>query len=363
MSDTPKKDTPKQKYILDKYDDRIKVGANEFYKDGKGFKEGNILERDLSVNMMRIYNIVSTTAIDRLNEKKFIEFYNDKDLLEFHGARLTRMYPPCTVLDSNNLKNDIKTVGFLFAAYYSKKDKDTGEYFYIGKAFPGIKFEERIKEVNRAEWNRQDFYKMFLGFYLDQIFIVLEKEIKRETGNDKYYNENIKPLQDRIDNYDITETPPTNEQYQKDIKRVIKYLHIKKISVEGKQIKLPDMQIDAFAENPISYKDFCEFGFNYNVKPPSEEFKEWSKNWSVADLLHLSYVESRNPNPPSFLSDVEFTVNLTPREWRKYFEIAIDKNFVPMKYYLWQNYNFPDKAFTAIQLVNIFIQFEYSFKV
>jgi|GEM_PF-4342056 len=352
MSDTPENDNPKPKYKLDKYEDRIKVEANEFYEDRGAFKEGKILERKMSANMKRIYNIVSTTAIDRLNEKKFIEFYNDKELHEFHGARLTRIYAPDTGLDVDNIKNDEKAIGFLFASFYSRTEEiitdgnSNKKTIYIGMAFPGIKFEERTKEQGRAEWNRQDFYKMFLGFYLDQIFTVL----KREIGDANYNNSFIQELEDRIDNYDITDPTkgnPADLKYKEDVRNVIRYLHEEKVKIDGlaSPIPIPRMQIEAYAENPITYNDFCRFDFNYNVKPPSDEFELMSKNWSVADLLHYSYVESNNPNPPVFLEPVKFAVNLTPLEWRTYFEIAINKNIVPMKYYLWQNYNFPNKAF------------------
>lgn len=338
--------TQKPKYILDKYKNRITVGAKEFYSDGRPFKRDDIFGQ-LSAKMLRIYKIISATAIDRLNEKKFIEFYNKKELEQFHGAMLSRIYSPDNGPANDDEKNDEKAIGFLFTAFYSRKDKGTGKPLYIGMAFPGIKFEERTKEKNRAEWNRQDFYKMFLGFYLKQIFTVLKEKI-----DDKHYKNHIEPLQGRIDKYDITKTPMP-DGYPEDVRTVIGYLKEKKIKVGNKKITIPDMQIEAYAENPLTYKDFCEFEFNYNVKPPSKEFEEMSKNWSVADLLHYSYIESNNPNPPVFLEkDLEFTVNLTPLEWRKYFEIAINRNSASMKYYLWQNFNFPNTAFKVIIPLN-----------
>lgn len=275
-----------------------------------------------------------------------MKFYNNEKLEEFHGAMLTRMYKTDTDLSVKDEEKDDQAVGFLFAAFYSRTDKDTGKPIYIGMAFPGIKYEQRTEPdlSKRLQWNRQDFYKMFLGFYLRQIFIVLRNEI----NNDDDYKNNIQDFQKRINTYNLTETSVEDEQYKKDIIAIIKYLQNKEITIEdlNKTIKIPPMQIEAFAENPFTYQDFCEFGFVYNVKPPNVKFENMAKDWSVADLLHYSYIESNNPNPPDFLEkELGFTVNLTPLEWRLYFEIAIKEKKYPMIYYLWQNFNFPNSAF------------------
>ncbi len=312
-----------------------------FYKDGKGFKEGNILKRPLSDGMNQIREIVGSIAIDRLDCEGFIKFYNSDEVHDFVSANLQKLFHPADGEQET-------VIGFLFSSFFLRRGPEPdSKITYIGKAFPGIRYENRTIK-NGPGWERRDLYKKFLGFYLREIFSLLELSI-----DSKIYEKEFQGIADRLNAHkynigeDMRRDLSGDEEYKSDVKRVIQLLKDKKVTSPSGTIEIQDMQLEVYIENPITYNDLYKFGFRYNVPSPDQEFIEMSKDWGVGDLLKASYDRSKTPDewPGCLKTGIEFSVNLTPLEWREIVEISIKK--IPMKYYVWQNYNFPNSAFKA----------------
>ncbi len=310
----------------------ITIEKNDFYKDGKPFLRPNEKEKysELSENMKKIYEAISKMAVDRLTNQKFINFYNNgKD--DFSGAwfqLVTDGYKKNVALDDGTVKD----IGFLFTIFYERKEiiNNKEVISYVGKAFPAISAEERLIRLKGGPTRNLERYLMFLSFlpfYQTQSLNILNKKGK-----------NLSPL-------DIDKLH-TNKN---DIETALAYF-------EKHKTDLPSMTIEVYAENPITYSDLCKFGFDYNISKREneaikKEFEYISKNWDPGELMRQSYIKSLGPGPDYLEHNIPFTVNLTPQEWRKLFTHVsmIDKD---VRYYLWQNFNFPNSAFKVIIPVN-----------
>ena len=120
----------------------------------------------------------------------------------------------------------------------------------------------------------------------------------------------------------------------------------------------------SYAENPVMYVAMKDFDF-IGPKPDASDLKKVSSFRTVHELIGASYRQMQSKKQNEYLrrvkrepyergnnnmpnEDHEILVNITASEWRAAFEYAMsgttDKHLLA-RYFLWQNYRFPNYAF------------------
>jgi hypothetical protein len=319
-------DEQKRKYIPGKLLE-IKPGNDKFYASESFPRKDKKHYPTLAPHWKGILELVGI-AVDNLDEKKFINFYDNGVESEFKGAKLLPL------LDPENNKIEI---GFLFSIFYIREEKDENgnpKKVLIGKAFPGIRVEDRLSPKKNKKWDRNWLYDNFLEFYFAEII-----EIIKDHGG-------VDPL------------IKLEKLSKEDIEKIIDYLL-------NPSHKIPEMRLEVYIENPLTYNDLCIYDFDYNIKKPTQEFIRESAKWDTAELLRQSFIKTLGPGPEFLEKDIAFSVNITLLEWRKAFEptpkrdvngkvVTDGNNNIEyeyndnIRYYVWQNYYFPNNAFKAI---------------
>ena len=279
------------------YDYNSRIFAENFYKKNSKTK--------LSPEMSEIYACIKEIAMERLTEKEFIKKYDKVD--------------KCLFADLTEIRDSKKRrVGFLFASYHTRVTKN-GEIIFIGKAFPSVRIENR-----GSGYDRSKLYEKFIYFYFECIANGKLKDFQTEEFLNLFPEDKIRKDQKL-------------KQY------------FSKIASE--LITANEMKIEILVENPATYSDLCKWGFEIeNIPSPDPILLTIISTWPTEELIRKSYLKSKDPkhNPPYLEKDITFAVNLTPKNWRDYFETT-DKY---KKYYLWENYSFPNNAYKVVIPIN-----------
>ncbi|MGC4234039.1 MAG: hypothetical protein QM594_13760 [Niabella sp.] len=323
----------------------VEVQKHEFYEDSSiDFRNpGDDKKRysKLSDKMSKIYEAVGDMAIDRHTLEQFIDFYNDKEGRdEFLGAWI-QYITNGEMQNSTPKEEECEEIGFLFSIFYKREETINGktQTSYIGKAFPALRVEERLSKIKQMggqgpTLDKRPLFKSFLPFYQEQLLEILNK-------NDAILEKRGKAAEAiNFENLDNNKIASIIETLKGD-----------------KWGEIDPMTIEIYVENPVTYHEISKYNFKYNVnnngsekwRKEYEDFVERSKSWKVGDLLKESYEKSlEKPSPDYLHHDITFSVNITPQEWRSYFQGAQDPKAHAMKYYLWQNFNFPQSAFKVV---------------
>ncbi len=269
----------------------------------KKFNDGN--GKKLSPGMQKIYRHIKNIAIDKLTVKEFRKFYES---------------PHFALADFTEIKKENKVVGFLFATFYYNPNSSPQ---YTAKAFHAVAGDYR---QTGKPYDRKELYNKFIEYYMEKILLL------------EFLKQGINTAGTWLAKGDV----PTFQDLKNIISSSLK-------SANNKQ----DMQIEIWAENPTTYSDIFDSGLKYTGIQPTVKDLNFLSKLTPDQLLVESYklAKSYKTNPsliPQYLEETNFTVNISPKEWRNSFET----NNKAKKFYLWQNFEFPNKAFKIIIPIN-----------
>ncbi len=264
----------------------------------------------LSNGMKAIFDSIKAIAIDDLTEEKFREFYEQNFIMG----------------DFTDIKEGDEKVGFLYATFYHNPN---GKPQYTAKAFQAVTKEKR--QIGKP-FDRSQLYKKFIIFYLQEILLLQLVKNAGPEGQQNTRNSWLRRGRDPGFSDILYAAGGANESANRR-----EYL-----------------QIEIFAENPTTYYDICSYGLRHKSVKPEEDELNWLENLTAQELLNESFLlseeyDAHKKERPEYLEKTSFTVNISPREWRNSFKTTKREK----KFYIWQNYQFPDYAFKVIIPVDL----------
>jgi hypothetical protein len=276
-------------------------------------------------------------------DPKFISLQKHINRIAVHGfdkTALEKYFEPKKLekVSVTYIKYKNKTIGFFVCCFLRNVDAK-GVVSYQGKGFPGISPEIRtdrsnpdLKGLFEKIWKH--LFMNFIQFYVKIHF--------KNLNNVKVSSNEIKLLYDILINKINIHTA------------VSAYLTKNLFSfING--LDKTSLTIYTLVENPIMYKSLKGFDF-VGPKPTSSEIQRLQK-LKPEKLLAKSYLKSKQKKQNKYLKkikddnlkdpkDLNIIVNMTPSEWRSFFEPGKDGKIDPyIQYYVWQNYRFPNYAF------------------
>lgn len=271
--------------------------------------------------LLRFKRVVSRIAVRDFSNIQLKAYYE----ANFYKAFITYV------------KSGNEVVAFFIAVFKKETDNNNQSYF-TASGFPGIKLKNRKatadktgstegKANNVIEFKKilKNLIGLYIQFYLEQILVP----------------NRIQPA-----------IQITNELHNAIRNRKIFTLHlIIKLLMSISNLRRDDRLIlHSYAENPVMYASLVSKGLKFTGNDPRPASSDLNKiqNWDTRTLLLESYKQSLNNNQHPCLVKPKFVVDIFASEWRDFFEKACknnDQKSAYFKYFLWQNYHFPNNAF------------------
>lgn len=245
----------------------------------------------------------------------------------FYKARITYVYKG---------RKGGELVAFFIAAYKIKNGN------YYGSGFPCIKHKYRRNKEDKKNKHISVDFNVIMG--------------KLITEYVQYYYENvlrpqkIEPVLNILrDLNEMFKSPSASLLSNKALSVLINALPL----FAGQKLT-----IIATAENPIMYAKLMALNLKFQGADPRPSDSDLKKvtNWSSVRLIRESYLQLLKKEQHPCLITPPFSVDISAAEWRNFF-VNVDTKSTSLapyiKYFLWQNFNFPNTAFLFEFKVNM----------